>query len=80
MNKNLRKEGKIMTKFQLQIATKEIILLDKEDVKILTGWGENTINKLFANNKAFPAIRIGKKYQVELGALKEYLKNRRVSE
>lgn len=73
------KGDEIMTKYQLQVVNKEIILLDKEDVKMLTGWGENTINKLFANNKDFPAIKIGKKYQVELGALKEYLKTRRVS-
>ena len=55
----------------------KIILLDKEDVKELTGWGTNTIDSVFALDENFPAIKIGKKYQVELSALKNYFSTRR---
>lgn len=68
-----------MTQSQMDIVKREIILLDKEDLKQLTGWGENAINKVFAYNEDFPATKIGKKYQVELGALKEFFKKRRTN-
>ena len=66
-----------MLKEQKEIMLKEIILLEKKDVKELTGWGENVIDKLFAYEKDFPAIKIGKKYQIELSGLKAYLQVRR---
>lgn len=55
-----------------------IILLDKDDVKNITGWGKTTIDYLFAYEKEFPAIKIGKKYLVEQEALKTYFSVRRV--
>ena len=61
------------------IEKEEIILLEKKDVKELTGWGTNVIDRLFAYDKGFPAIKIGKKYQIELTALKAYLQTRRDS-
>lgn len=61
------------------IEKEEIILLEKKDVKELTGWGTNVIDRLFAYDKEFPAIKIGKKYQIELTALKAYLQTRRDS-
>ena len=62
-----------------KIEKEEIILLEKKDVKELTGWGTNVIDRLFAYDKEFPAIKIGKKYQIELTALKAYLQTRRDS-
>ena len=46
----------------------------------VTGWCEEVTRKKFAYDKEFPAIKIGKKYQVELGAFKEYLSKRRINE
>ena len=60
-----------------EIVKEQIILLDKNDVKNLTGWGQNVIDYIFKNDMDFPAIKIGKKYQVELNAFKEYLRIRR---
>ena len=67
-----------MTKEQNETAKKEFILLDIKDVMQLTGWSENIVRNLFAYNKDFPAIKIGKKYQVELSSLKNYLGERRI--
>lgn len=69
-----------MTKEQKLILEKELILLDMSDVMDITGWCENVVRKIFAYDKDFPAIKKGKKYQVELNALKEYLKQRRTNE
>lgn len=66
-----------MLKEQMEILNKKVILLDKKDIKELTGWGENTINNLFAYDTSFPAIRIGKKYQIEVEAFLEYLRKGR---
>ena len=66
-----------MVKEQLEILKEKVILLDKNDIKELTGWGENTINNLFAHDTSFPAIRIGKKYQIEVEAFLEYLRKGR---
>lgn len=66
-----------MLKEQIEILNKKVILLDKKDIKELTGWGENTINNLFAYDTSFPAIRIGKKYQIEVEAFLEYLRKGR---
>ena len=68
-----------MNKSQKQIIKEMVIMLDKKDIKELTGWGQNTIDKLFAYDKDFLAIKIGKQYQVELSALKQYLQTRRTN-
>ena len=68
-----------MNNIKENIEKEEIILLEKKDVKELTGWGTNVIDRLFAYDKEFPAIKIGKKYQIELTALKAYLQTRRDS-
>ena len=70
----------IRTEQQRQIVNNTIILLDIQDVMEVTGWGEEVTRKKFAYDKEFPAIKIEKKYQVELGALKEYLSKRRTNE
>ena len=66
-----------MTKEQKSIAEKELILLDINDVMDITGWGECVVKKTFAYDEDFPAIKKGKKYQVELNSLKSYLQKRR---
>lgn len=66
-----------MTKKQKEKIQTEIILLDKKDVQELTGWGENTVTQKFAHDEDFPAIKIGKKYQIEAGAFLEYLRSGR---
>ncbi len=68
-----------MTKEQKQIATTELIMLDMNDVMDITGWCENVVRHTFAYDENFPAIKKGKKYQVELGAFKEYLSKRRTN-
>ena len=67
----------MLNSYQKEAVKNEIILLHKEDVKEITGWGQNTIDDVFAHDMEFPAIRKGKKHQVELGALKKYLSTRR---
>lgn len=69
----------MMNNIKENIEKEEIILLEKKDVKELTGWGTNVIDRLFDYDKEFPAIKIGKKYQIELTALKAYLQTRRDS-
>lgn len=54
-----------------------IILLDMNDVMKITGWCENVVKDTFAHDAEFPAIKKGKKNQVELGALKKYLSVKR---
>ncbi len=68
-----------MTKEQKTIAQQELIMLDMKDVRDLTGWCENVVRNTFAYDEHFPAIKKGKKYQVELGAFKEYLSKRRTN-
>lgn len=68
-----------MTKEQRQIAITELIMLDMNDVMDITGWCENVVRNTFAYDENFPAIKKGKKYQVELGAFKEYLSKRRTN-
>lgn len=68
-----------MTIEQKQIATKQLIMLDMQDVMNLTGWCENVVRNTFAYDKSFPAIKKGKKYQVELNAFKDYLSQRRTN-
>lgn len=66
-----------MAKNRMDLLNQKVILLDKKDIKELTGWGENTVNDLFAHDTSFPAIRIGKKYQIEVEAFLEYLRKGR---
>ena len=66
-----------MLSSQKEFLKSEIILLYKEDVKEITGWGKNVIDDIFAHDQDFPAIKKGKKHQVELSALKKYLSTRR---
>lgn len=66
-----------MTKQQKEIAEQQIIMLDMGDVMELTGWCKQVVRNIFAYDKNFPAIKKGKKYQVELSAFKEYLRQRR---
>lgn len=68
-----------MTKQQKEIVQQQIIMLDMGDVMELTGWCEQVVRNIFAYDKNFPAIKKGKKYQVELSAFKEYLRQRRTS-
>jgi hypothetical protein len=65
-----------MTKKQKDIIEKEIILLTKSDVREISGWGKNTVDKLFTRPD-FPAIKIGRTYQVEMTAFKKYLSENR---
>ena len=57
----------------------KLILLTIEDVAYLTGWSKEVVRKMFAYDEDFPAIKKGKQYQVELGALKMYLNCRRIN-
>lgn len=66
-----------MTKEQKEIISKELILLNIDDVIELTGWCEQVTRNTFAHDMDFPAIKKGKEYQVEFGALKTYLSTRR---
>ncbi|MFR1777295.1 MAG: hypothetical protein ACLSW4_04495 [Clostridia bacterium] len=66
-----------MLSSQKDFVKHEIILLYKEDVMEITGWGKNTVDDIFAHDIDFPAIKKGKKHQVELSAFKEYLSTRR---
>ena len=68
-----------MTNKQREFAETQIVMLDMGDVMELTGWCEQVVRNIFAYDKNFPAIKKGKKYQVELSALKEYLKQRRTN-
>lgn len=68
-----------MTKEQKEIVSKELILLNIDDVVEITGWCKQVVRNTFAYDKDFPAIKKGKEYQVELGALKDFLNKRRTN-
>lgn len=68
-----------MTKEQKEIVNQEVILLDKKDVMEITGWSDNVVRDTFAYDESFPAIKKGKKYQVELRAFQQYLGVRRTN-
>lgn len=68
-----------MTKVQREIVDKELIMLDKKDIMELTRWSKGVVDKMFAHDKEFPAIKKGKKCLVELSAFKKYLSKRRTS-
>lgn len=56
----------------------DLVLLDMDDVCNLTKWGKETTRNTFAHDDEFPAIKKGKKYLVELEALRKYFSKRRV--
>ena len=67
-----------MPKDKVQVFDNLLVLLDIDDVCKITGWCKNTVRNLFAYESEFPAIKIGKRYLVELDAFKKYLSVRRV--
>lgn len=69
----------LRTKAQQTIVEKELILLDMKEVMQYTGWSDNVVRRIFAYDKDFPALKIGKKNQVELNAFKQYLSKRRTN-
>lgn len=77
--KERKQEAILRTKAQQTIVEKELILLDMKEVMQYTEWSDNVVKRLFRNDTDFPAIKIGKKYQVELNALKQYLSKRRTN-
>lgn len=66
-----------MTNEQKQFVSKEVVMLNIDDVVELTGWSKQVVRNTFAYDKDFPAIKKGKSYQVEASALKTYLSQRR---
>ena len=62
-----------MTQEQREIAQKTIVLLDIDEISNLTGWCASKVRELCTQDKDFPVIKVGKSYQVELTAFKEYL-------
>lgn len=67
------------TNKEKELIGKEIVLLNIEDVKQLTGWSEAIVRRTFKNDNDFPAIKKGKEYQVEYSALKNYFSKRRTN-
>lgn len=66
-----------MTNEQKQFVSKEVVMLNIDDVVEITGWSKQVVRNTFAYDKDFPAIKKGKSYQVEASALKNYLSQRR---
>lgn len=66
-----------MTEKQKETVSKELILLNIDDVVEITGWCKQTVRNTFAYDEDFPAIKKGKEYQVEATALKNYFSERR---
>ena len=60
-----------MTKSLEKIVKEEIILLEKKDVKKITGWGQNVVDYIFKNDEDFPAIKIGKKISSRIKCIKK---------
>ncbi|MBQ1329577.1 MAG: hypothetical protein IKK28_12505 [Mogibacterium sp.] len=54
----------------------EVILYSIEDIRLMSGWSETTVQKLF-NDPKFPAIDYGKRKLVENHALMQYFSIRR---
>lgn len=55
----------------------ELKLLDIDEIRAITGWGEDTIRELMTDEE-FPVVKIGKKNQVSFDGLKEYVRHRRI--
>ena len=54
----------------------EVILYSIEDIRLMSGWSETTVQKLF-NDPKFPAIDYGTRKLVENHALMQYFSIRR---
>jgi hypothetical protein len=54
----------------------EVILYSIEEIRLMSGWSETTVQKLF-NDPKFPAIDYGKRKLVENHALMQYFSIRR---
>lgn len=65
-----------MTQEQRELAQKEIVLLDIEEISNLTGWCPSKVRELCTQDEKFPVMKVGKSYQVELTSFKKYLINK----
>ncbi len=65
----------MITKTELKKAKKEIGLLDRDDIAKITGWSQRTVRRLM-NEPEFPIIQKGRKKQVLLQDLRDYLSYR----
>ena len=68
----------MITKTELKKAKKEIGLLDRDDLAKITGWSQRTVRKLM-NEPEFPIIQKGRKKQVLLQDLRDYLSYKRTT-
>lgn len=68
----------MITETELKKAKKEMGLLDRDDIAQITGWSQRTVRQLM-NEKEFPLIRRGKKKQVLLQDLRDYLSYKRTT-
>lgn len=68
----------MITKTELKKAKKEIRLLDRDDIAKITGWSQRTVRKLM-NEPEFPIIQKGRKKQVLLQDLRDYLSYKRTT-
>ncbi len=68
----------MITKTELRKAKKEIGLLDRDDIAKITGWSQRTVRKLM-NEPEFPIIQKGRKKQVLLQDLRDYLSYKRTT-
>ncbi len=68
----------MITKTELKKAKKEIGLLDRDDIAKITGWSQRTVRKLM-NEPEFPIIQKGRKKQVLLQDLRDYLSYKRTT-
>lgn len=64
-----------MNKTEIDNAKKEIGLLDRDDIAQITGWSQRTVRQLM-NEPEFPIIQKGRKKQVLLQDLRDYLSYR----
>ncbi len=67
-----------MNKTELKKAKKELGLLDRNDIAQVTGWSQRTVRQLM-NEKEFPLIQKGRKKQVLLQDLRDYLSYKRTT-
>lgn len=61
----------------IEVPINQIVMLTREDVKKLTGWGEKTVQKLFTNEPDFPRLQFGQRELVSNIAFLEWTKARR---
>lgn len=67
-----------MNKTEIEKARYQLGLLDKQDIVAITGWNEKTVAKLMSQSD-FPAIELGRKKQVLLQDLQDYLSYKRTT-